>query len=197
MQKKTVEYYRGNKCDRKEEVKHLLTSDNEKEKVVPLKICVQNTVAFAACKVTDKATNKSKTVCKIVETSTNLKYSKDFLYEIYDENNCPEEFYTCPSSILKRLSPTTDKKALAFREESRDILELLAVEKLLPDSLTNLAIGSEIELINRKNRDGSPIILEKVWNSASKTPHWETIDTYQKYKKCDIQRIGYNIVTKA
>jgi len=52
----------------------------------------------------------------VVETSLRMKELHNFLYKEIPEDSEPKH-YDCPKGILKLLSPTTNKKALAWREE--------------------------------------------------------------------------------
>lgn len=195
MKEKKIEYYLNEKtCDRKTEVIKLLTKEDSDIKTTPVKVCRQNNLVFAAVRCVNKKTKKEEVVCKIVNTKTNLRYNDIFRYQIYDEFNCPEEFQTCPSSILKLLTKTDNDKAKLWRMGCKDQLDTLAAEKLNKGTLTNLPVGTEIRLINKTNEDGSEIILEKVSDYLYKSPYWQDVETFQKYKKSDIQSYGFTVL---
>ena len=80
-----------------------------------------------------------------------------------------------------------------WREACRDELALLACEKNTNGSLTTLEIGAQIKL-NKKSSNGAEIILEKVVDFSYKKPYWQDIETFKRFKKCDIQAIGYTIL---
>lgn len=196
MNEKDIEFYTSNKqCDRKAEVEKLLTFENDEIISKPVKICRQNSLVYAAVKITDKKTNTSRVVGKVFVTKTNLKWDKIFAYEEFDETECPE-YQSCPSSILKKLSPTDDKNAKAWRRGCKDTLEGLAIEKLDEQSLTNLPIDSRIKLINKKSDDGDDIILVKDIYPQFSYPVWVDEVTDEKYKICDIQSYGYKLIEK-
>lgn len=200
MLEKEIKYYvNPTTCDRKKEAIDLLTIDNDDIKCIPVMtkrgpaVCRQNNLVFAAMEVTDKSTNTKKIVCKIVNTKTNLRYDKILRYEIFDESDCPEKYATCPSRILKLLSISDDDNVNNWREACRDELALLACEKNTNGSLTTLEIGAQIKL-NKKSSNGAEIILEKVVDFSYKKPYWQDIETFKRFKKCDIQAIGYTIL---
>lgn len=196
MSEKVIEFYTKNKqCDRKAEVEKLLTFENDDIISKPVKVCRQNSLVYAAVKITDKKTKESRVVGKVFVTSTNLKWDKKFVYEEFDESECPDQ-QTCPSSILKKLSPTDNKKAKAWRRGCKDTLEGLAVEKLDDQSLTNLPVDTRIKLINKKSDDGDPIILVKDIYPQFSYPVWVDENTDEKYKICDIQSYGYEIIER-
>lgn len=196
MIRKEIEFYtKTGQCDRKAEVEKLLTFENDDIISKPVKVCRQNSLVYAAVLIEDKKTGEKKVVGKVVNTSTNLKWNKIFKYEIFDETDGPQ-FQSCPSSILKKLSPTNDSKAKMWRRGCKDTLEGLAVEKLDTSSLTNLPVDTEIRLTGKKTDDGSDIILVKVTYPQYAYPIWEDDATGDKYKICDIQSCGYEIITR-
>jgi hypothetical protein len=196
MSEKVIEFYTKSKqCDRKAEVEKLLTFENDDIISKPVKVCRQNSLVYAAVQITDKKTKEKKVVAKIFVTSTNLKWDKKFIYEEYSEDDCPDQ-QTCPSSILKKLTPTENKKAKAWRRGCKDILEGLAVEKLDSMSLTNLPVDTRIKLIGKKKDDGDEIVLVKDIYPQYSYPVWVDEDTDEKYKICDIQSYGYEILER-
>lgn len=191
---KKIEFYAKNgQADRKAEIEKILTFENDDIISKPVKVCRQNTLVYAAVEITDKKTKEKKVVGKVFLTKTNLKWDKDFSYEEYDEEDCPE-YQSCPSSILKKLSKTENSNAKRWRRGCKDTLEGLAIEKKDDNSLTNLPIDAEIRLINKKHDDGSDVILVKTTYVQFAYPIWEDIDTDEKYKICDIQRLGYEVI---
>lgn len=193
---KDIEFYTKSKqCDRKAEVEKLLTFENDDIISKPVKVCRQNSLVYAAVEIFDKKTKEKKVVAKIFVTSTNLKWNKQFVYEEYSEEDCPEQ-QTCPSSILKKLSPTDNKNAKAWRRGCKDVLESLAVEKLDSQSLTNLPLDTRIRLIGKKTEDGKDIILVKDEYPQFSYPVWVDEDTDEKYKIIDVQNYGYEIVER-
>lgn len=193
---KDIEFYTKSKqCDRKAEVEKLLTFENDDIISKPVKVCRQNSLVYAAVEIFDKKTKEKKVVAKIFVTSTNLKWNKQFVYEEYSEEDCPEQ-QTCPSSILKKLSPTDNKNAKAWRRGCKDVLESLAVEKLDSQSLTNLPLDTRIRLIGKKTDDGKDIILVKDEYPQFSYPVWVDEDTDEKYKIIDVQNYGYEIVER-
>lgn len=193
---KDIEFYTKSKqCDRKAEVEKLLTFENDDIISKPVKVCRQNSLVYAAVEIFDKKTKEKKVIAKIFVTSTNLKWNKQFVYEEYSEEDCPEQ-QTCPSSILKKLSPTDNKNAKAWRRGCKDVLESLAVEKLDSQSLTNLPLDTRIRLISKKTEDGKDIILVKDEYPQFSYPVWVDEDTDEKYKIIDVQNYGYEIVER-
>lgn len=196
MATKEIEFYTKSKqCDRKKEIEKILTFENDDIISKPVKVCRQNSLVYAAVEITDKKTNTKKVVGKVFVTSTNLKWDKNFTYEEHSEEENPE-YYSCPSSILKKLSKTDNENAKSWRRACKDTLEGLAIEKLDNDSLTNLPIDTTIRLIGKTREDGSDIILVKSTYMQFCYPIWEDDITGDKYKICDIQSLGYEVLAK-
>ena len=171
--------------------KDLVTTEDDVKIVEVMRAKKQNSVVYLACKITNKTLKNYRVYCKIVVIhridEDNINYTQ------YDEETVPEELWHCPSSILKLLSPNSNKNAKEFREVSREVLAELANEKSQPDSLTNLRVGTQIILISKKASDGSDIILEKICESGDARPYWQDVYTKRIYRKCDIQACGYEV----
>lgn len=193
---KEIEFYtKSGQADRKAEIEKILTFENDDIISKPVKVCRQNSLVYAAVEITDKKTKEKKVIGKVFLTKTNLKWDKNFSYEEYDEESCPD-YQTCPSSILKKLTKTDNAGAKRWRRSCKDNLESLAIEKLDENSLTNLPVDTEIRLIGKQHDDGSDIILVKTTYVQFAYPIWEDDATDEKYKICDIQALGYEIITK-
>lgn len=195
MISKEIEFYKGGQCDRKAEIEKILTFENDDIVSTPVKICRQNSLVYAAVQIYNKKTKEKNVVGKVFLTSTNLKWDKLFEYTEYDETSNPE-YISCPSSILKKLSPTTDKNAKMWRQACKDTLGGLAAEKVYDKSLTNLPVGSRIKLINKANEEGNPIILIKDTYPKFTYPVWVDEETDDKYKICEIQSFGYELIER-
>ena len=91
------------------------------------------------------------------------------------------------------MSRTDNKNAEKWRRHCTDKLEELAAEKLFPDSLTNLPIGSEIEL----NTDSEEKVILVKEQYGEKKPIWVDTITNAKYKINKIQQTGYKILSRA
>lgn len=191
---KDIEFYTDNQqCDRRAEVEKLLTFENDDIISTPIIICPQNALVYAAVKIENKVTKESKVTAKVFFTKTNLRWNKKLQYEEFSEDTCPTH-QSCPSSILKILSETDNKNAQMWRQNCKDRLDGLAAEKKCTVSLTNLPLETRIRLIDKKNEDGSDIILVKDKFPNYCHPVWCDEDTYDKYKMCDIQQYGYEII---
>lgn len=96
----------------------------------------------------------------------------------------------CHSKIIKKLSSTTNKNALDWRNHCLDNLASLAAEKKLDGTLHNLPLLSKIRL-NKKNADGEYIVLVKDMDVRFKYPIWIDDENDEKYKISEIQTIGF------
>lgn len=189
MLEKQIEWYSSAKqCDRKKEAENICLKQLQGQNVSIVKSGRKNNLVFIAIRLE----NTKETICKIVNTRTNLRYNNILRYEIFDEQDCPNDYRICPSAILKTLTDTNDKERIKFRQDCKDILDMLAIEKKCEISLTNLPVGTKIKL--NKQKDGKPIVLIKE-DLLSKYPIWIVDDSVdiEKYKIKDIQEIGYEI----
>lgn len=193
---KEIEFFtKSGQADRRAEIEKILTFEDDNIISKPVRVCRQNSLVYAAVEVIQKKTKERKVTCKIFSTSTNMKYNKNFNYEEYSEDDLPE-YQSCPSCILKKLTPTTNKNAKVWRRNCKDILEGLAVEKKDNHSLTNLPVGSRIKLISIQTDEEKDIILIKETYPRYSYPVWVDEDTDQKYKICDIQSYGYEVLER-
>lgn len=99
------------------------------------------------------------------------------------------------AKVLNLLTPTNNPRANRFREDSRDLLEMLDTEKKFPESLKNLPKGTEIQT-TLPNAEGivEDLVLVKDDDPCYKYPVWIDDKTGKKYKINAIQAAGFRIL---
>lgn len=190
-------YYKDNgQIDRKAECDAYFMKSNAGYYEVVKSVMV-GSVYYAAVKKLKKAQRdeSGKLICvpipekeqrvfaAIFLTSVDMKsYYYNFGYKDMDESEGPYES-NCPASILKLLSPTTSKYAIAWRERCWENIN----KKKEGNTLSALPIGT---VISSERIIGEPIILIKCPPSYQfKKPFWK-IEDENKY--CTRNQISPN-----
>lgn len=183
-------FYKKGKVDRLAEIKSLYDGE-ENYKI--LKASLVGSVVYAAI---EKNTDDEKCVFAAVYlTSTKEDDYFNFSYKDLDET-CGPNYYDCPESILKLLTPTDNDYAIEWRVECWENIRKKKEKRKNPDSLSNLPVGSIIEMKYWKEGVDT-IMLEKVRAYGYKNPIWYNESTGYRYQNKTIEQQGYKVVKRA
>lgn len=157
-----VQYRNGKRyIDRKAECDKLFNWHEEHKEVKVLKSAMVGSTYYAA--VQTSVDDTPVDICAvIVLTKTDCKSDWNFGYKNMDETMLPY-YYSCPNSILKLLTPTTNEYALNWRESCKKY----NFDKARKDCLRNLPVGTKIRFnleYNMANgaQKGDEVTLTKV-----------------------------------
>jgi hypothetical protein len=181
-------HYRNGAIDRVAECLDLCTSQTETTVWKPLKASAVGRVVYVAVEKTTIEGERNVYAIVFV-TSVNMKDYFNFSYKDIDETMGPL-YYQCPNTILELLTPTTNTFATEWREKCYAYNTENKLSAKDPDSLSNLPIGSVIEI---KYWDGNNVRLTKRKHSKPKTI-W-TDGTF-RYTTSAIKQCGYKVISK-
>lgn len=182
-----AEFYKNGKVDRLKEI------EQQFEKTEGYKVLKASLVGSVVYLGIEKIKEDKKTVfASIFLTSVEKDNYYNFSYKEMDES-CGPYYYDCPASILKLLSPTDSKLANEWRESCWKKIEEKKNRKKDPNSLSNLPVGSRIEM--KYWEENTPtIILKKIKHGAYKNPIWVKEDLSARFTTKTIQTQGYSVL---
>lgn len=185
-----AKYYNAKgQIDRVAECKDILTEINGPNgSWIPLKVIAKGRTVYAAVKRI-KPDGTTYVFASVILTSTNLKDYYNFSYKDIDESCGPCES-ECPASILNILSPTENQYANEWRERCRQNIQKNKEYLKSPESLSNLPIGSVIEM---PHWDGTVRKLTKMKSIHPKTI-W--VSGMYRYTTATIKKQGYKVLSK-
>lgn len=184
-------YYKNGKVDRVAEVRAYFEEGiNASMNYRVLKASLVGGIVYAA--VERPTEDGTKVFAATFITSVDHDSYYNFSYKELDETAGPC-YCDCPASILKLLTPTTCEFALKWREECWRQIELKRQKRKDPHALSNLPLGSVIELTNWK--PDMPILrLKKVKHLRYKQPIWVKEDYSFRVSRNDIEQHGYRVI---
>ena len=181
-------HYERSKIDRKTECDNLFNDVmvNQKFQTIGkfevLKSTMVGRVYYAAVKRTKFATETepedSKVFAAVCLTSVNSAIYCNFSYKDMDES-CGPCYYDCPKGILDLLTPTDNEYANNWRAKCREKLEKKLEKKNNPNSLSNLPIGTIIQVKmpfeTTYHKEGDVVKLQKYKNIRTNRTTWYVV----------------------
>ena len=150
-------YYGTTRQERLAKMLEVYNWEDEREKVEVIDSALVGTTAFAAVKVTDKATGKTR-VCASVVLSR-LDGHELMTKEIGEEMGPCEK--GCPRRILDKLTPTENEFANEWRRRCRERLENKKQDhNVIPRTFSKLT-GEILVKTNANERPGTPATVYK------------------------------------
>ena len=185
-------YYKNGKVDIKKEVEDYFERNNTETRYYKvLKTSVVGSTVYLAVE-THNSNNEKIVFAGVFLTRTNMKDYYNFAYKDMDETVGPC-YYDCPASILKLLSPTDSEYANEWRKACWKRIEEKKAKRKDPNSLSNLPVGSTIEIKSLK--DSSMVVeLQKINHRSYKRPIWIDKLNWIRYPEKIIENIGYKVI---
>ena len=161
-----AKYYKPNgEVDRKAEMDHLYTWEDNVHKVSVVKSRMVGSTYYAAIKVEGDGDTKIIGAVALTCGKDRRDPYFNFGYKGMEETSGPYA-YDCPKSILDLLTPTDNEHALEWR---RKCSENLAKKKItIPRTATR--IEGVIKVGTNASRVGDEVVYEKGWS------HWSFIN---------------------
>lgn len=183
-------YYKNGKVDRIAEIRSQFESGS-RYKV--LKASLVGSVVYMA--VERQIEDERIVFAAVVLTSTDSKDYYNFSYKGMDET-CGPYHVDCPASILNLLTPTTSEYALHWREACWETIKSKREKRKNPDSLSNLPIGTLIEM--KYWKEEKPLIrLVKKNVIGYARPLWIDQESGRyKYAPKTIEGQGYTVISR-
>lgn len=181
-------HFKNGKIDREAECLENLRSD----KFDVLKSAMVGSTFYAAIK------NKQSGDVFGAVILTKTERGQEFYYKPLDEDSGPCET-KCPKSILKLLTPTTNKYALEWRKQCEEYHKSKSNAAKMP-SLNKLPLGTKIKVVLDTNMTwgsgatiskGTELILYNI-NLWDKT-YWLIENTRMRLSTTVIRRCGFEI----